>query len=349
MKKFWGFLNDWGKKTNASITSVNEIVQITLEYKEKHIDFDFNESTIRYRNVISPRDGGLNYPQGFFAEKSFVLDRSMQCQCKEKIEKIIYSIPFRTELDILPPGASGDAYMYIETKNGQYYYRNVHASLNGSYVETEPVSEAFTILFRYFEQFCVFTEMNFQEIKLELPQMAQQRSGEPILDGNIIRISGFKCSATGVFFHAFYRKQQEIGSVSGIVSPKNPVNISGFGQQWSSEHEDCTIVPGMTRYVYESGTNHIVFKLRYNGKGEYDIFFEKSEQYINVYADIEEICFFQNKRKIAIIKKVSNMDGWRPDMPEYNVEPILDVVSVEEVEPKVLLAILSFTMLRFDF
>lgn len=137
----------------------NDIKLIAMEYQEKHIEADIKNNILKWRNVISPKDSCLPFPNGYFDANSSVLGKETILYAKEIILECLSRLSFKQELVPLPPGAVREAYLRLENNTGKnFYYTNTHTSDRGFSVETETVSDSFIELFSFFRKLCSFPQ-----------------------------------------------------------------------------------------------------------------------------------------------------------------------------------------------
>lgn len=154
--------------TNRVDILYNHISVVAMTYGDllsKHIEWDIDSGTLTYRNLISSTLGGRAFPEGYFNVKSLVFEKKDIQYAKELMIKCLYELPFEEDLDLLPPGASYEAYLRLEDHNGQvFYYTNTHVSKkNAFFVETEQIAECFMELFAFLEKWCSFPYEGFGE------------------------------------------------------------------------------------------------------------------------------------------------------------------------------------------
>lgn len=138
------------KRYFKSRLNYNDIQKIILEYENKHIEFITENAKIEYRNVISPTEGRLSFPDGFFDEKYFSIPDSEEQKCREIIENCLCRLPLKNKIDMLPPGATYNVYLHLVDKgNNNFYY-------SATYTITEQVEPLFFELFTFFEKYCDF-------------------------------------------------------------------------------------------------------------------------------------------------------------------------------------------------
>lgn len=158
------------------------------------------------------------------------------------------------------------------------------------------------------------------------------------------KIIGYRYDATGVFGYVFYKEKRKLCSVSSMVVPSPAVMMFGFDKTWKSEFENCTIVPGLSRYVYDCSTGKRIYKIVYKENGKYEI-----NHSIIAYCNAERYAFYYDNQLIAYMSKVTETSDFIPQSAEYDVEPYFDVFALNGLDDNLLMLILSFPMLQFAF
>lgn len=153
MKKLFKKLLSSAKKAK---TNDCKIKFITTQWRGTHIEFDVKNKTLFYKNVISSRDAGNRYSDGFFDVHSVKLNDINFEACIEQAERCFDQIPFESEYPFLGlPGASLDTYMEcVDVQENRLYYTNTHSqsfSLN-----EETVHEEFVRFFELLTSQCDF-------------------------------------------------------------------------------------------------------------------------------------------------------------------------------------------------
>ena len=144
----------------------NNISLVAMEYGNllsKYIEWDINSGTLIYRNRISPTLAGRPFPEGYFDEKSLILEKKYTQYARKLISKCLKELTFENDLDTLPAGASREAYLRLEDSTGKmFYYTNAHFSKSGSFVESEKTADTFVQLFAFLEKQCSFPELTHE-------------------------------------------------------------------------------------------------------------------------------------------------------------------------------------------
>ena len=141
------------------INRFSKVQSILIEYCGMHFEIQIKDKTVWYRHVISPRDGGRKYPEGYFEEKHALLSKDDISQIAGIINQMSRNYLFESDvLAQLPYGASRDALMKVMLKGDiAVCYTNTH-EFPGFSVRKDPVSEEFIKLVNLLESKCSFPE-----------------------------------------------------------------------------------------------------------------------------------------------------------------------------------------------
>lgn len=146
----------WLKKTKRKKYDYREL---RLCREEKRISFFPAEGVITYRNTCSPRDGGSNFPEGYFAEKKVLLTPSEAKLYRTVADQVLAQLPLSVNFDILPPGANFNVFLTLELMDGNaLYYTNTHTSAEGYSLDVEPVHPEFLNLYDILRKHCIFPQ-----------------------------------------------------------------------------------------------------------------------------------------------------------------------------------------------
>lgn len=167
---FWDFLLMKQKgpetliKNSVSHESCREIM---LQYQGKHMVYKLQQGLIAYKNVISSRDAGCYFPEGYFDVKTVSLREDNQKEICERIDIALSQLLFSDTLDSLPPGTSHEALMIgTKTDGDNVFYSNCHLDKSGFSVIHDPIGPSFFTLFILLSSFCNFAEFPvFSSIK----------------------------------------------------------------------------------------------------------------------------------------------------------------------------------------
>ena len=159
---FWDFLLK--KQKNPETSMENSVSQanyqeIMLQYQGKHMVYKLHQGLIAYKNVISPRDAGGYFPEGYFDVKTVSLKEDDQKEICERIGIALSQLSFVDTLDFLPPGASPKALMRCTKTDGDnVFYSNSHLDKSGFSVSHDPIDPSFFTLFKLLSGYCNFIE-----------------------------------------------------------------------------------------------------------------------------------------------------------------------------------------------
>ncbi|MBQ3099600.1 MAG: hypothetical protein IJC50_01290 [Clostridia bacterium] len=148
------------KPIDENNSSFRNFKELMLQYRNKHIIYEIPNGIITYKNVISPRDGGCRFPEGYFDVKSALLPSDVQNRLSFLIDTAISQFMFSDTLIILPPGASHDALMKCTKNTGEkLFYSNYHFDNSSFKVKADPIHPCFTELFNTLSDYCEFVPL----------------------------------------------------------------------------------------------------------------------------------------------------------------------------------------------
>lgn len=142
---------DSGAKSKLKFKQVDLIV---LECGGNHLELNAKTGVLKYRNVISPADGWMQYPEGYFDEKASTVAPKTMKQIARLFDKLFQSRYPESNLVRLPFGATRKSYMRIQSNRNTLYYTDTHVSESGFQVTSEPVAEEYDILVQLLKQYC---------------------------------------------------------------------------------------------------------------------------------------------------------------------------------------------------
>ncbi len=134
---------------------------IVMGSEGMHFELLPRKQIVKYRNVISPRDGGMRFPDGYFIEKEATIPQDTMNQISAIIDRMFSSQILENELNpfhSVPAGfssASG-AYMQISYLGNTAYYTNKHPTEDGFMIRTEPVAAEYSEVFQLLMKHCTF-------------------------------------------------------------------------------------------------------------------------------------------------------------------------------------------------
>lgn len=176
------------EKSFISKPNYNDIEKVILEYDNKHIEFNTGNAEIEYRNVISPAEGGSNFPDRFFDKNHFLISDDDKQKCKQIIEMCLHHLPLENKMDLLPLGFGGNAYLrLIDKSDNNFYYSNIHTTNNGFQVTREKIEQSFSELFNFLKKYC-----DFPQIQIYKP--ADHTEKTVLLDDRYFNETLWECS-----------------------------------------------------------------------------------------------------------------------------------------------------------
>ncbi len=335
------------EKTNPKIQNrikFEKVSLLVLENGGVHLELNTKTRILKYKNVISPGNGDSHFPEGYFDEGISTIAPNGMNQIACIFDRLFQRRYPESNLDELPPGATRDAYMRIQSKGSILYYTNTHVSESDFQVESEPVAEEYVILVQLLKQYCNFPQFIPVDKPMKNSSEVLEHLSDHLTPNDSSKIIGYRYNATGVFGYVFYKEKRKLCSVSSVVVPSPPVMMFGFGNKWKSEFENCTIVPGITRYVYDCNTGRRIYKIVYRENGKYEI-----NNSVIAYCNAERYAFFCDNQLIAQISKATEKCDFVPQSTEYDIEPYFDVFAQNGIDENLLMLIFSFPMLQFAF
>lgn len=339
----------WRKKKAKSMITASEIILIVIESKGHHIEYEPKTGLVNYRNIISPRDGGLCYPEGYFDERETRMNDELQAEISFQIEKLLLNRNLQSELAPLPPGATRNAYMKLQTgtTSKTVFYTDTVTDKRGFQVMSINTAPEFLALLQIFMQCCSFPGFTPSVVMTSnhVPEKLSRLETDAAISASPTLI-GYKYSVTGSFGYSFLHGNSKIVTVSSLVIPEPPIRILGNGIVWESPCFNDTIFPGISRYVFDEKAGHAVCKITYIKRGQY-----KLNDFVIAYCGLEETVFCRNDQQIARItlcheKKLpipASLDPYLDWQPSY------EVFVSENVDNELLMVICAFPMLRFAY
>lgn len=308
---------------------------IVLEYEGSHYELDVKKQLVKYHNVISPQDADMNFPQGYFDEKTSNIDPDGIYQMAIAFNSLITKGHMESDLLPLPVGATRNAYMRIMVNGATTYYTNTHVCQNRFCVESDSILDDFIPLVRLLDGYCVFPQCIGSGTPINYPNDVVNHLKRIFTADDVERIFEYRYSATGVFEYEFYSGNNKIGTVSNNVLPS-------YGITWKSKFEHGTIYPGITRYVYDGITSNQIAKLVYRALGKYEI-----NDSVYVYCDTEKYLFFCDDEIVAQINKFNDEMKWMSESIEYEYKTCFETLVPKGINAGLKMIILSFPMFEF--
>lgn len=334
-----------------------KVDSIVLEFHERHYELDVKKHIVRYRNVINgSRDGGRNFPRGYFQEKVSRIDTNEINKIADVFVSFFKKEDFKREDDsfLLPPGATLDAYIRVISDEMELIYTNTHISgffdqSTNTYVDglfVDPVSDDFIILVRLLDGYCEFSKDIPVITPINYPREVIDHFKQTFKSGDDEVVIGYEYSSTGIVEYEFYYDKRKICSVLDTVglSPlKKITTINGYGNTWRSEFDgNCTIYPGKTRYIYDDIAQIPIARLIYRDIGKYEI-----NESVVVYCDEKRYSFFCNEEIVGQIIPYKGKGNERTQLIESDGELYFKVFVDKGIKDELKMLIFSFPMLRF--
>ena len=338
-------MNEWNNGSIGNNMGINKVYgdSMSLTFHGYRYDLDMNTGILRYRNVISPRDGGMHFPDGYFTEKTVGINREGMLAIENLIHELIPSLYVEKRTDYpLPPGASPDASMRINYRGVDLRFCNLRPIQNGSMVESVPIPDAFVRLAKELGQYCDFPKYEVKPMVTPYPERVPDRLNVRDVVRHSERVIGYKHSLTGVSEYEFYAEdKKQICAVYTHALPYSLVSIKVGDTWWESKFEECTIGPGTTRYVMNTHTGKTVAKLVYRESGMQEI-----NDSITVFYNKNTCSFFAGEHQIALVEKTINQRTFIPGKPEEEYEPFYDAYIIRgSIDRDLLALILAFPIL----
>ncbi|MEE3428440.1 MAG: hypothetical protein VZQ55_05685 [Ruminococcus sp.] len=331
------------KVIKQKIVRFSDVDSIVIETEGRHFQLLPKRKVVKYRNVISPRDGGVEFPDGYFCEKEVSIPQETTNLISTVFDQMFSSRIPENQLLPLPPGAICDASMRISFLGNTVYYTNTHTT-NDGFVKKEPVAEEFKEIIKLLNQYCSFPKFADKNPPVKQSSKFTNKINLEVESNKSNRFIGYRFEATGIFGYQFYKAGDNFCSVTSIVAPSAPVMIYSKDIKWRSDYELCTIFPGLTRYIIDELSDQQVIQIIYKDTGEYEI-----NGMIQVYCDSKKYTFYREDEIIAKIKKINNKEEHLQRIPNSydNCEPYFEILVDVGISTELLPVILAFPMLRF--
>ena len=152
------FFNIRKRKRQHRIVKFSDVDSIVMKTGEMHFELLLGDHVVKYRNVITPRDGGMSFPDGYFDEYKSHIPNNIMKQISTAADRLFANQTPEDHLDYLPDGATRDAYMRVSSLGKEVYYTNTYAIKDGSEVKLEPVAKEFMQIVRLLKPLCPFPE-----------------------------------------------------------------------------------------------------------------------------------------------------------------------------------------------
>lgn len=341
------FFNKRKQEKQHRIIRFSDVVSMVMETEGMHFELLPGEHVVKYKNVISSKDGVRRFPDGYFEERTSHISYHTMGRISTAFERLFTNLTPEDHLDYLPPGCSRNAYMRVSLSSGNtVYYTDTHAVGDGFQIRVDPVAKEFKKLIQILKPFCSFPKYVPMGIPEKQSPKQQNTIHAKIESDEINRLIGYRFDATGVFGYAYYINGDHVCSVSSIIAPSSSVMIYGNGVTWKSDFENCTIFPGLTRSIHDESNGTQLYQIVYKDRGKYEI-----NQSITAYCETGKYIFCCDDKVIAEIIRVSGKSGFfkNPSDTVYHYEPYFEVSAKDRIDTGLLTVILAFPMLQFGF
>ncbi|MBE5924165.1 MAG: FHA domain-containing protein [Lachnospiraceae bacterium] len=133
----------------------DDIIEIVIEYDHKRYKLNNKKSILDYRNLWNMR--GKPEEDDYYEEKTTRLTDDVLKELELLFDKFKSNCLFEKELDLLPDGASRNAYMSINYNDRWLYYTDTHADNDGGCgIKREPIQEVFLDIVQLLDGYCDF-------------------------------------------------------------------------------------------------------------------------------------------------------------------------------------------------
>lgn len=332
-----------------------KVDSIVLEFHERHYELDVKKHIVRYRNVINgSRDGGRNFPRGYFQEKKSKIDTNEIDKIVDVFVSFFKKEDFKRKGDslLLPPGATLDAYISVISGEMELYYTNTHVSgfydqSTNTYVDgffVDPVPDVFIILVRLFDGYCEFPKEIPVITPMKYPREVIDHLKQTFKSDDVEVVIGYEYAATDIVEYEFYYDKRKICSVLDTVgfAPLKKITINGYGNTWKSEFENCTIYPGKIRYIHDGIAQTPIARLVYRDIGKYEI-----NESVVVYCDEKRYSFFCDEEIVGQIIPYKGKSNGSDQLIKGDREPYFKAFVGKGINNELKMLIFSFPMLRF--
>ena len=187
----------------------------------------------------------------------------------------------------------------------------------------------------------IFCTTQITVLMVKSPLLPSMREQQGIAMNQIV---GFRRTATGVWRYEFFTADQLIGTVSSLVGPNAVVRIEAPAISWySSFSMDTTIVPGISRRVKDNTDGEPVYRIIYCQPG----FYRMMRGADSLLVERRNGAYLFGNQGMPVLAMTERIEEWQW-LPGRDYEPyFLTTVYEENVGRELLMALLSFPMLRF--
>ncbi len=333
-------------KSKEKTLSFSNVKNMSLSTKGMGFELIPKDHIIKYRNVISPRDGGMSFPDGYFEEKSAKISKNDIELIAKEFDRMFKTRTPKNECPVPPLGATLDPFMGISLRGKKtVYYSNRYPTEDGFMAEIEKVPPEFEHIVQILMQYCTFP-VYFEEAKpLKLDPDVLSKVNADLESNDVIHLTGYRFEANGVYGYDFYKSADKICSVSRSDARLAPVTVQGNSIRWISDFDNfITICPGLTRSINDESTGKEVFKIVYEAQGKYRI-----TEAVSVYCSDDKYTFYSDQSVIAKINRINEKNDHTSEPLAQNAgcEPYFEIDFCNEVENELLMIMLAFPMLKF--
>ena len=322
-----------------------EIEKIVIEYSEHHYEINTNNWEVIYKNLTSPANAVIDYPQDFFEVKTVCIDRKARKVIKKLLKAFFGNHTFEERLELLPEGATHDVYMEATLQGKTLYYSNTHTMnpMNLS-IESDPTPEEIKRIVELLDLYCDFIKYEQKLETYSYPIDVQHHLNFDFKNTNkkYERIIGLKYITTGATGYDYYDGEEKIFAVSSLVAPESTIIINCNGKRWYSEFENQTIGAGMARYVKDENDKQS-FKIVYISPGKFEI-----NDSVSVYCNEEKYSYFIMEENIAQIRLVhSESELTFDENDKYDKDVHYEAKIIKGIDNDLMAMMLAFPILRF--
>ena len=317
------------KQKNARVSAIRCAV---MEAEGMHFEIFLRKQVVKYRNVISPRDGGMNYPDEYFAEKKAIIPKQTLSLISQAFDRMLPNLTPTNKIHAYIPWAAYDSYMEISYLWSTACYINIK-------------SADFIEIIQLLREFC-FVPKCIPEIILEKwsPEFLEKINAD-IKSDTCRRLIGCRIESPGTRNCVYYENKVRFCSVSDIAASSSQLMVNGGGMTWRSDFDiSSTIFPGLTRYINDESDGKQIFRIVYKDRGKYII-----NESIEVYCNNDQYAFYCNDQIIATIKGICSIPEYLQIAVGTDSEPCFDVSADNGINTETLMVIAAFPLLRFAF
>lgn len=141
-------------------TAVKAWTKLLVRYSEKQMVFDRGAKTVTYKNSRRDIRPGSGMPEEYYTEKTAALSDTDAALCTQVITAAIAQLPLSREVTVLPPGASHECWLTVQTPDGNtLYYTNCYIGKNAFSISKDPAHPQFLEVFHMLCGYCMFPDL----------------------------------------------------------------------------------------------------------------------------------------------------------------------------------------------